>query len=91
MEDKISSKEKHDRMEQLLLLQREVATEHYRRFLGRTLRVLVEGKSKRDGWLIGKDLAFIIVEFSGEESLIGTFVDVKVTKIHNWAVEGELQ
>ncbi len=89
MEDKITDAEKRQRMEQLLSLQREVATSHYRRFLGRTLRVLVEGESKRSGWLIGKDRAYIIVEFEGDTSLIGTFVNVQVTKTRNWAVEGK--
>ena len=89
IKDNISDDEKRTRMERLLTLQREVATRHYQRFLGHTLRVLVEGKSKRDGWLIGKDKAYIIVEFPGDASLVGTFVDIRVTKTHNWAVEGE--
>lgn len=90
MDDCISDREKRQRMERLLALQREVATKHYTRFLGRTLHILVEGESKRKGYLIGKDRAFIIAEFPGDPSLIGTFVDVQVTKTRNWAVEGVL-
>ena len=82
--------EKRQRMERLLALQREIATEHYKRFVGRTLRVLVEGESKRKGYLMGKDKAFIIAEFPGDPSLIGQFVDVRVTDARNWAVEGVL-
>jgi tRNA-2-methylthio-N6-dimethylallyladenosine synthase len=68
-------------MERLLKLQREVATENYKRFVGKTERVLVEGESKQgDGWLFGKTSAFTIVEFKGDKSLIGTFVNVKITK-----------
>ena len=54
------------------------------------LRVLVDGESKRKGRLVGKDSAFIIVEFSGDPSLIGTFQNVRITEARNWAVLGEL-
>ena len=78
-------------MERLLTLQREIATKNYRRFLGRTMRVLVEGDSKRgDGWLFGKSNEAIIVEFMGDRSLIGTFVSVQITESKNWAVSGRL-
>lgn len=88
MEDCTPDAEKKERMERLLALQRDIATENYKRFLGKTLRVLVDGKSKRDGYLIGKDNAFIIVEFPGDASLIGQFVNVHITQTRNWAVEG---
>ncbi len=91
MEDVTPDAEKRQRMEQLLTLQREIAAAHNQRFVGRTLRVLVDGKSKREGYLIGKDSAFIIVEFPGEEALIGKFVDVHITTARNWAVEGVIE
>ena len=91
MPDATSDAEKRQRMERLLTLQREIATKNYRRFLGRTMRVLVEGDSKRgDGWLFGKSNEAIIVEFMGDCSLIGTFVSVQITESKNWAVSGRL-
>lgn len=91
MPDVTSDQEKRERMERLLALQREIASEHYKRYLGRTLRVLVEGPSKKGaGWLIGKDRAYIIVEFEGPENCIGQFVDVRITETKNWAVSGVL-
>ena len=90
MEDHTTDAEKSDRMERLLSLQREIASEHNKRFIGRTLRVLVDGESKRPGRLVGKDNAFIIVEFPGDPSLIGTFQNVRITEARNWAVLGEL-
>ena len=78
-------------MERLLTLQRQIATEHYRRFIGQTVRVLVEGESKQgEGWLFGKSSAYTIVEFKGDKSLIGTFVYVRITDARNWAVSGVL-
>jgi tRNA-2-methylthio-N6-dimethylallyladenosine synthase len=90
--DGISDEEKGRRMRELLEVQREVSTEHYKRFIGRTMRVLAEGTSKKkEGWLTGKSSEFIIVEFEGDSSLIGQFVDVEITDAMNWAVSGHIK
>ena len=60
------------------------------RFIGRKMRVLVDGKGKREGWLTGKSSEFIIVEFEGDESLTGSFADVEIIGAKNWAVTGKL-
>ena len=92
MPDSISDEEKGHRMRELLEVQREVSTEHYKRFIGRTMRVLVDGVSKKkDGWLTGKSSEFIIVEFEGDSSLIGQFADVEITDAMNWAVTGHIK
>ena len=89
MPDSTPEEEKSRRMRELLEMQREVSTEHYRRFIGRTMRVLAEDVSKKkEGWLTGKSSEFIIVEFEGDSSLIGQFVDVEITGAMNWAVKG---
>ena len=90
MEDLISDEEKSQRMRRLLELQREISTENYKRFVGRKMRVLVDSKSKKKGFMTGKSNDFIIVEFEGDESLEGTFVDVEVTGAMNWAVTGKI-
>ena len=56
---------------------------------GRTYRVLVEGKSKTEGLLSGRTGGNVIIEFMGDESLIGTFASVKVTNPKTWVVYGE--
>ena len=38
----------------------------------------------------GKSIQNIIVDFDGDKSLIGSFVDVKITDALNWALIGEL-
>ena len=89
MPDSTPEEEKGRHMRELLEMQREVSTEHYRRFIGRTMRVLAEDVSKKkEGWLTGKSSEFIIVEFEGDSSLIGQFVDVEITGAMNWAVKG---
>ena len=92
MPDSTSEEEKGRRMRELLEVQREVSTEHYRRFIGRTMRVLADDVSKKkQGWLTGKSSEFIIVEFEGDSSLIGQFVDVEITGAMNWAVTGKIK
>ena len=91
MPDGTSEEEKGRRMRRLLEVQREVSAEHYRRFIGRTMRVLADDVSKKKkGWLTGKSSEFIIVEFEGDSSLIGQFADVEITGAMNWAVTGKL-
>ena len=91
MPDPVSDEVKGQRMRTLLETQREISSEHYKRFIGRTLRVLVDDKAKKKpGYLTGKSNEFIIVEFEGDPSLIGQFVDVEITDAMNWAVSGRL-
>ncbi len=91
MEDMIPYSEKSRRMTKLLALQREISTENYKRFIGKTMRVLVDGKGKKDGIMTGKSSEFIIVEFEGNETLTGRFVDVEITGAKNWAVTGKIK
>lgn len=90
IDDKISDSKKTERITRLLALQREIATENYKRFIGRKMCVLADSKGKNDGWLTGKSREFIIVEFEGDESLIGSFVNVLITATKNWAATGTL-
>lgn len=91
IDDSISYEEKSKRMRTLLALQREIAIERYKRFIGRTMTVLVDDECKStDGWVHGKSNEFIIVEFKAPKELVGKFVKVKITESKNWAVIGEL-
>lgn len=91
MTDTIPEEVKSRRMRELLEVQREISTENYRRFIGRRMCVLVDGVSKkRDGYVTGKSNEFIIVEFEGDKSLIGKFVETEITDSMNWAVTGKM-
>ena len=77
-------------LRELLLENREVQSEWMKRFLGRTCRVLIDGKGKEEGILTGKNDENIIVNLAGDESLIGQFADVRITDAMNWALKGEV-
>jgi tRNA-2-methylthio-N6-dimethylallyladenosine synthase len=82
--------EKQARMKRLLSLQREVSTKLFSEYIGKTLDVLFDSHSKREGYIAGKSEEFIIVEAKGETNLIGQMRKVNITKAYNWALEGEI-
>ena len=90
MDDHVSRKEKGVWFKELTDLQEKIAGERTARMKGRSYRVLVEEKAKTEGFLSGRTQGNVIIEFEGDESLIGSFADVKVTNPRTWIVYGEL-
>ena len=89
MPDGVSAQEKSSRMQRLLALQRQISTENNRRFLGRTVRVLCDGESrKRPGNLTGRTSENLVTEFPGDKALIGSFVDVEITQTSGGMLTG---
>lgn len=90
-EDNISDKQKGLWLRELLLEQREITSRWLSRFVGKIVTVLVESEGRTaEGYLTGKNDENIIVEFKGGRELIGKFIQVRITKAMNWALEGEL-
>lgn len=89
MQDPVGTKEKGLWLRELLAVQEEITLERMNLLVGKTLRVLVDSLGKNEGYLSGRSDTNIIVEFIGDPSLIGEFVDVKITTPCNWAVIGE--
>ena len=91
MEDNVSDKQKGLWLRELLLEHREVTVSWLSRFVGKTLRVLADGEGRTsENHLQGRSDENIIVEFIGDKSLTGSFVDVKINKAMNWALLGEI-
>ena len=90
MPDDVPAEIKQERNYRLLERISEIAEEDNRRFLGRTVEVMVEGLSKKPHLnqaenedrpqLIGRTAHDYIVVFNGPESWTGQFVKVKVIK-----------
>lgn len=91
MDDPVSDEEKGRWFRELIEVQGKAGEDAYRRYAGKTLRVLCTGRGRTDPLLLtGKSRQNIIVDFAGDESLIGSFCDVRVTKALNWALIGEI-
>ena len=90
MPDPVSDEEKGLWFRELLAVQEEIAAQRCSSMIGRAEKVLVEERSKTVGRLCGRTSGNIIVEFDGDESLIGDFHNVKITHARNWILTGEL-
>ena len=90
MPDPVSRDEKGKWFKELTDLQERIAGERTANMKGKTYRVLVEGTAKGEGMLSGRTGGNIIIEFPGDESLIGEFIDVTVTNPRTWIVYGEI-
>lgn len=91
MPDPFSAEEKGEWFKELLELQGRLGENAYNRYVGQTLRVLCEGGGRTDPALLtGKTPQDVIVDFEGDSSLVGKFVNVKIEKALNWALIGSV-
>lgn len=89
MEDPVTREEKGKWFKELTDLQEKIAGTRTADMKGKVYKVLVEGKSKTEGMLSGRTQGNVIIEFIGDENLIGNFAYVKVTNPRTWVVYGE--
>ena len=86
--DPVPHAEKARWFAQLLQAQEKAAQSRCAAMVGKTVRVLVEEKNPKTGLLAGRTDGNVIVEFDGEENLIGSFADVKISAARNWVLKG---
>ena len=91
MKDQIPPEVQKERFARLLALQTEISKRKNLEYEGKTIEVLVEGRSKTDGSkLTGRNEKGRLVHFEGDDSLIGKAVRVTVRKADTYALFGEL-
>ena len=78
------------RFDRLLDVQNRISYELNKKCEGEIQSVLVESVSKEEGVLTARNYANKIVNFPGDEALVGEIVDVKITKAQTWILLGEL-
>src|SRR5690625_4021173 len=89
--DEISMDEKKERLYRLNELVNKQSAESMASYEGKTVKVLVEGESKKEDKVLyrykekNKDL-----NIKGTISIIGKIVDVKITETRTWSLNGEL-
>ncbi len=82
---------KSERFGRLLEVQNEISLESNRSLVGKTLRVLCDGKSKEGaGAVSGRTEGTKIVFFDGDESMTGRFVNVKIERAETFALYGSI-
>lgn len=91
MDDVISPEDKKRNFDALLEVQDAISKKKNLEFLGRTVKVLVEGVSKNNpNALMGRTEGGKTVNFEGDKSLIGTFADVEITDAKTWSLTGRI-
>lgn len=89
-EDNLSIEEKKQRLYKLNKLVNDGYQNGTNRFEGKIVKVLVDGFSKNDDTVLaGYTENNKLVNFKGDESLIGEIVTVKVTKANTWHMTGD--
>jgi len=87
----LSEEEIHDNFNTLLEVQNEISKKKNDAYVGRVCSVLVDGVSKNNAEMLsGRTDSSKIVNFKGDASLKGQYVDVKITEAHTWSLNGEL-
>jgi tRNA-2-methylthio-N6-dimethylallyladenosine synthase len=90
MPDDVPEGEKTSRIVALQALQKDVQGELYRTYIGRTVEVLVDARSRRREWeLSGRTTGNTVVNFSGRANWIGRIVPVRITDANPYSLRGE--
>ncbi len=83
MEDPITREEKGRWFSELLCVQEAISKENYNAMVGKTYRVLCDGKGRLDGCMAGRTDGNIVIEFPGSEELYGKYVNVHTDGLSN--------
>lgn len=87
--DQVPEHEKYERLRFLNSVVSEVSHRRNKRYLGKQVEVLVEGRSERNAErMAGRTRTGKIVNFEGGEELIGQLVDVTIESANAWALRG---
>ena len=89
MQDNISLEEKEERLYKLNELINKYALENNEKLLNKTVKVLVEGPSDKNDMLMGYTDTNKLVNIKGPKDIIGKIVDVKITGVKTWSLDGE--
>lgn len=87
--DPVSDAEKQSRSARLNAVANETAAAHAERFVGQTMRVLVEGKSPKEGVLQGLTDNYLEVAFAGPSTDRRQFAWVRIDEAKNGKLFGE--
>lgn len=91
MADTTEKAEKDRRFQQLVDTQNVISKEIHSQYIGRTMRVLVDGHAEHQpGCLSARTNGGRLVVLPGSDSLIGSFVNAEITGATTWSLSGRL-
>ena len=90
MKDNISLNTKKKRLEELNELINKYANENNQKYKGKTVEVLIEGPSDKEDKLMGYTDTMKLVNIKADKKYIGKIVNVKITDVKTWSLDGEI-
>lgn len=92
MNDSISLEEKNRRLYELNEAVNKYALENNMKYLNQTVKVLLEETSKKDeNMLVGYTETMKLVNVKADKKYIGKIVDVKITDVKTWSMDGTIE
>lgn len=92
MNDSISLEEKNRRLYELNEVVNKYALENNMKYLNQTVKVLLEETSKKDeNMLVGYTETMKLVNVKADKKYIGKIVDVKITDVKTWSMDGTIE
>ncbi len=89
-EDKTSDEEKKARLQRLNEKINQYAKENNQKYLDKIVKVLIEGESDKPGKLMGYTDTMKLVNVKAKDDIIGKIVNVKITGVKTWSLDGEV-
>ena len=87
--DQVPEETKHERFGRLVDALNEISLRKNAAYIGRTEKVLVDGTARKEpGMLSGRTDGFKLVDFPGDEKLIGTFAEIEITEGKTFSLKG---
>jgi len=91
IEDSISLEEKENRLQRLNEVVNKYAKEANDKYLNKVVPVLIEGPSDKNGKVMGYTDTMKLVNVEADFSYIGKIVDVLITDVKTWSMEGVIK
>ena len=91
MDDPVPRAEKQKWFDRLLDVQNAYSAEKHRTYIGKTVRVLIDGESDDKGYPLScRTEGNRLVRAKGDKTRIDTFAAVRITDSNTWALYGEI-
>ena len=92
MQDDATREDKQKRFDRLLAVQNKISEEKHAEYVGKTLKVLIDGESGDEIYpLTGRTSGGRLVRLGGSAEIVGQYTQVRITDSKTWALFGEIE
>ncbi|MDR0951946.1 MAG: tRNA (N6-isopentenyl adenosine(37)-C2)-methylthiotransferase MiaB [Oscillospiraceae bacterium] len=88
--DPYTRAEKQAHFDRLIELQNQISAEKHAAYVGKTLRVLIDGFDREEGFLTARTRGGRLVRLPGTAADVGKFAQVTIDGSNTWALKGQI-